>query len=60
MINVHMYKMFYEFCFRFKIPPKKLVGLRGKILLSQSREIISNAARFFMNEAENGVTIPIV
>ncbi|KAK4886753.1 hypothetical protein RN001_003024 [Aquatica leii] len=37
----------------------KKVGVRGKIIHSQGREIIANVLKFFKQEAENGVTIPL-
>ncbi|KAK4877031.1 hypothetical protein RN001_009537 [Aquatica leii] len=37
----------------------KKVRVRGKIIHTQSREIIANILMFFKQEAENGVTIPL-
>ncbi|KAK4881538.1 hypothetical protein RN001_004857 [Aquatica leii] len=35
------------------------IGVRGKIINSQGREIIANVLKFFKQEAENGVTVPL-
>lgn len=41
-------------------PAKQTVGIKGKIIHSQGREIISNVLEFMKQEANNGVpTIPL-
>lgn len=38
---------------------KKSVGVKGKILRSQAREIIANVLQFMREEAEHGLKIPL-
>lgn len=38
--------------------PKK-IGIKGKIIKSQAREIINNVIKFMQQEAENGIQIPL-
>ncbi|XP_056639494.1 DNA-directed RNA polymerase I subunit RPA49-like isoform X1 [Diorhabda carinulata] len=42
-----------------KVPPKKTLGTRGRIIESQAREVIHNVFKFMRDEAQNGIKIPI-
>ncbi|CAH1181034.1 unnamed protein product [Phyllotreta striolata] len=42
-----------------KVPPKKTLGIKGKIIHRQAREVINNVFTFMKEEAQNGIKIPI-
>lgn len=43
-----------------KMSQRKLVGVKGKVIHRQGRQIVHNVMQFMQNEAENGPSIPIV
>lgn len=42
-----------------KVPPKKTLGIKGKVIHRQAREVINNVFTFMKYEAQNGIKIPI-